>query len=110
MEAMLLNNRQSKLLQILKTKEGNIVSGSQLSSMLGVSIRTIRSDISFLNKDYLLDSYIESNNRLGYKIKGEMEAFRPKEYFDYKSRSFFIIQYLIESEDWFTYQEISEVI
>lgn len=110
MEAMLLNNRQSKLLQILKTKEGNFVSGSQLSSMLGVSIRTIRSDISFLNKDYLLDSYIESNNRLGYKIKGEMKAFRPKEYFDYKSRSFFIIQYLIESEDWFTYQEISEVI
>src|SRR5699024_12673061 len=75
---------------------------------LGVSVRTIRKDINFLNSDYLLDSHIESNNRLGYKIKGNMKSFQPRIFLSYNLRAFFIIQYLMEQEDWITYQEISE--
>src|SRR5699024_146771 len=109
MEAMLLNNRQSKILQILQG-EGKFVSGKALSIELGVSVRTIRNDIKFLNNEYLLDAHIESNNRLGYKIKGKMASFQSRDFADYEFRAFFIIQYLMEQESWFTYRMISEEI
>ena len=102
-----MNNRHTELLQILKG-EGDYISGNKLSNKLGVSVRTIRNDIYFLNNDYLLDTYITSNNRLGYKVEGKMKSFKQKSYLDYNQRIFFVIKFLMDSSGWLTCQKIAE--
>lgn len=105
-----MKERHTELLQLLKesTQRGEYVSGYSLGKRLNVSTRTIRSDVSFLNEQYLLDSEIESNNRFGYKLVGKMKVFREQTYLEYNQRAFFIIQILIEQEHWTSYSEISE--
>jgi len=105
-----VKERHTELLQLLKesTQRGEYVSGYSLGKRLNVSTRTIRSDVSFLNEQYLLDSEIESNNHFGYKLVGKMKVFREQTYLEYNQRAFFIIQILIEQEHWTSYSEISE--
>ena len=61
-----MNERQRNIVEILQDN-GSWVTGSDLSRMLNVSDRTIRSDISKINEmnDHIL---ILSNKRYGYAI------------------------------------------
>lgn len=105
-----MKERHTELLQLLKEsrQRGEYVSGYSLAMSLNVSTRTIRSDVSFLNEQYLLDSEIESNNRFGYKLVGKMKVFKEQTYLDYNQRAFLIIQILIEEEHWTSLSDISE--
>ena len=61
--------RQKKILQILKEKKGWIT-GKELSTILSVSDRTIRSDMEQLGKTY--KGIIESSVRYGYRINEDV--------------------------------------
>lgn len=61
-----MTNRQNQIIQLLMDNEW--ITGSNLSIILGVSDRTIRSDIKNINNK-LGYTLIHSDNRLGYKIK-----------------------------------------
>lgn len=61
--------RQKKILEILKEKKGWIT-GKELSTILSVSDRTIRSDMEQLGKAH--KGLIESSVRYGYRITGEI--------------------------------------
>ena len=60
------NVRQEKLLAMLCEREGWMTS-RQLARLLGVSDRTIRSDVDAINKR-ITPPPIESNVRLGYRM------------------------------------------
>ena len=62
------SKRQEQLLAILSERQG-WVTGKQLSSLLNVSDRTIRSDVEAINKK-AAHPPIESNVRLGYRVIG----------------------------------------
>lgn len=62
------NKRQEQLLAILSERQG-WVTGKQLSVLLNVSDRTIRSDVEAINKKSDPPP-IESNVRLGYRVIG----------------------------------------
>jgi len=62
------SKRQEQLLAILSEKQ-DWVTGKQLSSLLNVSDRTIRSDVEAINKK-AAHPPIESNVRLGYRVIG----------------------------------------
>lgn len=61
--------RQKKIVRILEEKK-DWVTGRELSTMLSVSDRTIRSDIDQLSRAY--KGLIESNVRCGYRINQEV--------------------------------------
>lgn len=66
-----MSTRQKKIIEILKEKN-DWITGKELSTMLGVSDRTIRNDIDQLVKTY--KGIIESSVRYGYRIKLEVFA------------------------------------
>lgn len=61
-----LNKRQEKIIMYMHDNNGWII-GKELARVLGVSDRTIRSDVSHINEFYK-DVLIESNIRLGYRM------------------------------------------
>lgn len=61
-----LNKRQDRIISFMHNSQ-NWILGKELANVLGVSDRTIRSDIAYINKSYGYE-LIESNIRLGYKI------------------------------------------
>ena len=61
--------RQKKILQILKEKK-DWITGKELSTILSVSDRTIRSDMEQLGKTY--KGIIESSVRYGYRINEDV--------------------------------------
>ncbi|GLC29330.1 BglG family transcription antiterminator [Clostridium omnivorum] len=61
-----LNKRQEKIILYMHDNRGWVI-GKELAKVLGVSDRTIRSDIANINEFYE-DVLIESNIRLGYKM------------------------------------------
>jgi lichenan operon transcriptional antiterminator len=61
-----LNKRQEKVISFMHNSKDWIL-GKEIAKVLGVSDRTIRSDIAYINKFYEHE-LIESNIRLGYKI------------------------------------------
>lgn len=61
-------NRQNQIIKLLMDNEW--ITGSNLSIILGVSDRTIRSDIKNINNK-LGYTLIHSDNKLGYKIKNK---------------------------------------
>lgn len=103
-----MKKRHTKLLQLLSKEE--YISGKEISEFLNVSIRTVRSDIRCLNENYLLDSQIQSNNRLGYKVIGNMSIFKNNNDMDFEHRAFLILQLLKTKNEWATYQEIGDSI
>lgn len=64
-----MSTRQKKIIEILKEKN-DWLTGKELSTMLGVSDRTIRNDIDQLGKAY--KGIIESSVRYGYRINLEV--------------------------------------
>ena len=60
-----MNSRQQKILIHLFNHD-TWIKGKELSKVMGVTDRTIRSDIESLNKEY--KKIIESSTREGYKI------------------------------------------
>lgn len=62
----MLNKRQQKIVMFMHDNKDWII-GRELAKVLGVSDRTIRSDIAHINEFYK-DILIESNIRLGYRI------------------------------------------
>lgn len=73
----MLNKRQEQLLAILTEKQDWMTS-RQLSGLLGVTDRTIRSDIDAINRSMDLPP-IESNVRSGYRVVGTELAGTKKE-------------------------------
>ncbi len=66
----MLNKRQEQLLAIL-TEQKDWITGKQLSHMLKVSDRTIRSDVETLNRE-ISPQPVESNVRRGYRLAKRM--------------------------------------
>lgn len=62
-----LNKRQEKIILIMNDTN-DWITGKELSKLLNVSDRTIRSDIDFINRTYEQE-LIESNLRYGYHLK-----------------------------------------
>jgi transcriptional antiterminator len=107
METFTLHARQRKLLYILNYKHG-IITGKELSSQLGVSERTIRSDIAEINR--LMKAYgtqINSLHGKGYCLEvGDRQAFHhlflEKENLQTKEdRIRYLILKLISQTDWY---------
>lgn len=106
MEDYLLHARQRKLLYVLNYKHG-IATGKELSVQLGVSERTIRTDINEIND--VMERYhiqIKSLHGKGYCLQVEDRAafhqlFFEKENFQTKEdRIKYLILKLIRSDDW----------
>lgn len=67
---MMLNKRQKQIVMMMDDHK-SWITGKELSKLLDVSDRTIRSDIDSINR-YYNDSLIESNLRSGYRINQEI--------------------------------------
>ncbi len=65
----MLNNRQNKLIQIL-TQLQDWMKNKELAVLLGVSDRTVRSDIAAINQSQE-EPLIESDSQRGYHIRAE---------------------------------------
>ncbi|WP_419821183.1 BglG family transcription antiterminator [Anoxybacterium hadale] len=107
METLTLHARQRKLLYILNYKHG-IMTGKELSSQLGVSERTIRSDIAEINR--LMKAYgtqINSLHGKGYCLEvadrlAFHHLFLEKENLQTKEdRIRYLILKLISENDWY---------
>lgn len=66
----MLNKRQEKLIRILD-EAGDFVMGKELSALLEVSDRTVRSDVAAVNEFYG-ERRIEADKRRGYKSNQEL--------------------------------------
>lgn len=66
----MLNKRQEKIILLLDDSK-QWITGKELSRLMNVSDRTIRSDIDTINR-YYNESLIESNLRNGYRINQEV--------------------------------------
>lgn len=69
---LMLNKRQEKVVMIMDDSK-TWITGRELSKLLNVSDRTIRSDIDAINRHYET-TLIESNLRYGYRIDHEVMA------------------------------------
>ncbi len=67
---LVLNKRQEKVVLIMDSNK-QWITGKELSNILNVSDRTIRSDIDHINKHYG-ETLIESNLRYGYRLNYEL--------------------------------------
>ena len=61
-----LNKRQEKIIMMMNDSN-DWITGKELSKLLNVSDRTIRSDIDSINR-YYENALIESNLRYGYHL------------------------------------------
>ncbi|MGM0126260.1 lichenan operon transcriptional antiterminator [Enterococcus sp. AZ194] len=102
-----MREKYVKLIVSLQEKRG-FVKGSELAQKLRVSDRTIRSYIRDLNENYLIDAKIKNNKNKGYILTGEIKEIRRSQQIEFEERAFFIIKYLMEKNDWVTYEEIAE--
>ena len=71
----LLNKRQEKIIMLLQDTK-TWITGKEISKLMNVSDRTIRSDIDAINRSYD-EHLIESNLRKGYRIDEEVLLTRP---------------------------------
>lgn len=62
-----MRERYAKLLLTLQEEKGYI-KGHELAEKLGVSARTIRTDVKDLNENYLTDARIVTNQTMGYRL------------------------------------------
>lgn len=101
--------REKYLLLIiaLQEREG-FIKGSELADILQVTDRTVRNYIKDLNENYLVDAKIKNNKNKGYILIGEVNEIKRTQQIEFEERAFFIVKYLLEKEDWVTYDEIAE--
>ena len=67
---MALNKRQEKIIAMMNDMN-DWITGKELSKLLNVSDRTIRSDIDVINRTYE-NELIESNLRYGYHLNQDV--------------------------------------
>lgn len=102
-----MREKYVKLIVALQ-EQGGFIRGSELAEKLHVSDRSIRSYIKDLNENYLIDAKIKNNKNKGYILVGEVNEIKRTQQIEFEERAFFIIKYLLEKEDWVTYDEIAE--
>ena len=102
-----MREKYVKLLVTLQEQDGYI-RGGDLAKVLGVSDRTVRTYIKDLNDNYLVDAKIKNNNNKGYVLIGEIKEVKQSQQIEFAERAFFIVKYLLEHDDWVTYDEIAE--
>ena len=73
----MLNKRQEKIILLLDDSK-SWITGKEISRLMNVSDRTIRSDIDTINR-YYDKTLIESNLRSGYRINQEVLVTLPIE-------------------------------
>ncbi len=74
----MLNKRQEKIILLLDDSK-SWITGKEISRLMNVSDRTIRSDIDTINPDCDNKTLIESNLRSGYRINQEVLVTLPIE-------------------------------
>lgn len=89
-------------------EEHKYIKGKEIAKRLGISDRSVRNYIKDLNENYLIDSKILTNKNKGYILTGVVEDIKVSEHFEFEERMFFIVKYLIDADDWITYEEIAE--
>ena len=74
----MITARQSRMAAILLNTD-SWIPGAVFSDMLGISLRTLQSEIKSLNtlfKSMRINAVVTSNNRLGYRFEGDRAAVR----------------------------------
>ena len=89
-------------------EEHNYLKGKEIAKRLGISDRSVRNYVKDLNDNYLIDSKILTNKNKGYILTGAVEDIKVSEHFEFEERMFFIVKFLLDAEDWITYEEIAE--
>ncbi|MGO2083251.1 BglG family transcription antiterminator [Vagococcus sp.] len=102
-----MRDKYVRLIVTLQEK-GGFVKGNDLARKLNVSDRTIRSYIKDLNENYLIDAKIKNNKNKGYILTGEINEIKRSHQIEFEERAFFIVKYLMDKNDWVTYEEIAE--
>lgn len=104
-----MREKYVKLIVALQ-EQGGFIKGNELAEKLHVSDRTIRSYIKDLNENYLIDAKIKNNKSKGYILTGNVNEIKRTQQIEFEERAFFIIKYLLEKENWVTYDEIAEAL
>ncbi|MDT2640293.1 PRD domain-containing protein [Enterococcus dongliensis] len=93
---------------VMLQEEHNYLKGKEIAKRLGISDRSVRNYVKDLNDNYLIDSKILTNKNKGYILTGAVEDIKVSEHFEFEERMFFIVKFLLDAEDWITYEEIAE--
>ncbi|MCO5533466.1 PRD domain-containing protein [Enterococcus faecium] len=104
-----MREKYIKLIVALQEQK-SFIKGNELAKRLGVSDRTIRSYIKDLNDNYLIDAKIKNNKNKGYILTGTVNEIKRTQQIEFEERAFFIIKYLLEKENWVTYDELAEAL
>lgn len=99
-----MKEKYIQLIIILQNAEG-FITGGELAKKLNVSDRTIRNYIKDLNENYLVGASIKNNHK-GYILVGEINDIKQTQHKEFEARVFFIVKYLLDKDDWATYEEI----
>lgn len=108
-----MEERQKKIIKIISKEFNKKITAQALSEQLGISIRTVKSDIKAINMEY--PSLILSSNQ-GYTIENRIltkQALQEEEQTIPQSpleRVRFIINYLLTDERPFSYYDFSELL
>lgn len=108
-----MEERQKKIIKIISKEFNKKITAQVLSEQLGISIRTVKSDIKAINMEY--PSLILSSNQ-GYTIENRIltkQALQEEEQTIPQSpleRVRFIINYLLTDERPFSYYDFSELL
>ncbi|GAA2913875.1 BglG family transcription antiterminator [Enterococcus pseudoavium] len=102
-----MKEKYLRLIAMLQ-EEHKYIKGKEIAKRLGISDRSVRNYIKDLNENYLIDSKILTNKNKGYILTGAVEDIKVSEHFEFEERMFFIVKYLIDADDWITYEEIAE--
>ncbi|MGO3116448.1 BglG family transcription antiterminator [Enterococcus pseudoavium] len=102
-----MKEKYLRLIAMLQ-EEHKYIKGKEIAKRLGISDRSVRNYIKDLNENYLIDSKILTNKNKGYILTGVVEDIKVSEHFEFEERMFFIVKYLIDADDWITYEEIAE--
>ncbi|MEO1770497.1 BglG family transcription antiterminator [Candidatus Enterococcus ferrettii] len=93
---------------VMLQEEHNYLKGKEIAKRLGISDRSVRNYVKDLNENYLIDSKILTNKNKGYILTGAVEDIKISEHFEFEERMFFIVKFLLDAQDWITYEEIAE--
>lgn len=98
-----MNSRYSKILQLLRNRSW--VTGKELSFILNVSDRTIRTDMKKINESGIL---IESNTKLGYRLANDNLLYKSQKSYSPDERRIFILKQLISQNNPLELQNLAD--
>ncbi|MDT2661731.1 PRD domain-containing protein [Enterococcus hulanensis] len=102
-----MKEKYLRLIAMLQ-EEHKYIKGKEIAKRLGISDRSVRNYVKDLNENYLIDSKILTNKNKGYILTGAVEDIKVSEHFEFEERMFFIVKFLLDADDWITYEEIAE--